>query len=255
MAPSAARPWLLALLLAIAALCSQPRPMAALLPSPTGRSSVTKVYPIARPLTRLQGEGKSCTSREEGTSAVIFLPDCSISEQGRSFYARLITEQTPLLSIDMRDMPNVHELNTKRYEVQWLTYMRQLGLSSNSSSSSARRVLLAHGTSSEAVLRYLETDSLLPFSAVVLIDAPDIYTAGERHGRAFLYSRITANARRIKLVALSAKALGEATGIVDSVDALGYNAGGIVTVVAPSDVSDSGILNAIRGAIACDTCK
>ena len=62
----------------------------------------------------------------------------------------------------------------------------------------SHHLVLAHGSSSEAVLRYLESH---PLQACILIDASDLYTAGERHGRAFHWSRINANCRNILFMA------------------------------------------------------
>jgi Ni,Fe-hydrogenase maturation factor len=64
--------------------------------------------------------------------------------------------------------------------------------------------VVSHGTSSEALLRYLESYQL---KRVILIDATDIYTAGERHGRAFHFNRIASNSDSIHFLCLSQKHL------------------------------------------------
>ena len=84
------------------------------------------------------------------------------------------------------DMPNIYEFNTKRYEIEWLHYMRDsLDLGSYD-------VVVGHGSSAEALLRYLEQSDLSykPVKSAVVLDATDIYTAGEIHGRAYHHSSI-----------------------------------------------------------------
>jgi hypothetical protein len=63
-------------------------------------------------------------------------------------------------------------------------------------------VIIGHGTSADALIRYLESERL---PKAVFIDCADIYTAGERHGRAYLYPRIRDNCKHIRIVALTKK--------------------------------------------------
>lgn len=140
---------------------------------------------------------------------VAFLPDVSIGGASiRWFYPSLMSGATRMLhgtskfhrgdqevycSMNFLDMPNVYESNTKRYEIEWLNYMRdQLDLSSYD-------VVIGHGSSAEAMLRYMEQGEYTreghrtgfkPLKAAVALDAIDIYTAGERHGRQFHYGKI-----------------------------------------------------------------
>ena len=140
---------------------------------------------------------------------VAFLPDVSIGGEGiRWFYPNLMSGATRILhgtskfhrgdqevycSMNFLDMPNIYESNTKRYEIEWLRYMRdQLDLSSYD-------VVIGHGSSAEAMLRYMEQGEYTregcrtgfkPLKAAVALDAIDIYTAGERHGRQFHYGKI-----------------------------------------------------------------
>lgn len=122
---------------------------------------------------------------------VAFLPDVGIDDSERwwysSYYARLSTTTT----FSPMEMPDPFALMSKRYEVSWLTYMRGLNLSSFD-------MVIAHGTSAEALLRLLESDHPVP--SCVLIDASDIYTAGERHGRRFHFAAIRNNCPHIGLV-------------------------------------------------------
>ena len=80
-------------------------------------------------------------------------------------------------------LPNIYELNDKRYEIQCLDYIRNLKLYQYD-------ILIADGGSCEALLRYSESEKL---KSIVLIDSPEIYTAGERHGRDFHHSSISLN--------------------------------------------------------------
>jgi len=118
----------------------------------------------------------------------------------RYFYKDLITN--PKFCATILDMPNVYELNTKRYEVQWLKYMESLNLQSY-------HTIISHGSSSEALMRYLESFNLAASPSkvkkIIFIDAPDIYTAGERHGRRFLFNRITNNCKTVDVTFLVAQ--------------------------------------------------
>jgi len=94
-------------------------------------------------------------------------------------------------------MPNIQDFNTKRYEKIWLDYMKSLNLSQYD-------IIIAHGTSAEATLRYLESDSLQSVNKIILVDCTDLYTAGERHGRSFRYYYIAQHSNYIHLVSSSA---------------------------------------------------
>jgi hypothetical protein len=95
---------------------------------------------------------------------IVFLPDSSINETKRWFYPTLLSsfysdnEISDKKSLVLLNMPNVHEFNTKRYEVQWMNYMR------NDLNISRRDVVIAHGTSADALLRYVETGHILYIS-------------------------------------------------------------------------------------------
>lgn len=89
-------------------------------------------------------------------------------------------------------VPHVYEMNDKRYEKKWLDYMNDFPLSY------FNHVVTLDSGGSEAILRYLESYQL---SHVTLVDAFDIYTAGERHGRDFRFSRILQNIDSIKFIA------------------------------------------------------
>ena len=132
---------------------------------------------------------------------VAFLPDVSVGGAGiRWFYPSLMAQSSPCVhgrqkfyrsnsvycSMNFLDMPNIYESNTKRYEVQWLNYMKEeLDLSSYD-------VVVGHGSSAEAVLRYME-QPYPKLRSIVVLDVNDIYTAGERHGRRYHYSKIKRN--------------------------------------------------------------
>lgn len=82
-------------------------------------------------------------------------------------------------------------------------------------------LIIADSGSAEAILRYLETPlasttqgkldnasqhilQRLQSIRFVLIDPPDIYTAGERHGRDFRFSSINQHCRNENLMIVSA---------------------------------------------------
>jgi len=126
------------------------------------------------------------------SARVAWLPDCSVMESRRSFYPRLASSM-PSISAFL-DMPDVYEANTKRFEMQWVRYMRSLDLSSYD-------CVVAHGSSAEALLRFLESDALV--GGCILIDPTDLYTAGERHGRRFHYSLIASNCPLVSCLSTS----------------------------------------------------
>jgi hypothetical protein len=176
--------------------------------------------------------------------SVAFLPDVSASNPQRQWFYRHLAkrginrvdknkdedededEQSVNFSIDFLSMPDVFELNTKRYEQSWLKYMRE------SLHLERYDCIVAHGTSSEAMMRFLEsgpvpTTTTLPnrsdVKPVVLIDCNCIYTAGERHGRGFLFSRIIANhpsPNRIRFLTLE-------NGLADDAKELRAKLGGV----------------------------
>jgi hypothetical protein len=156
---------------------------------------------------------------------VAFLPDTGVDEERRNFYYSLsglfdkapnvgdlnviaIPSVPPLAekvicmneghdsicrdycSLSFLPMPDIYMSNNKRHEQLWMEYLRTLDLPRFD-------VILAHGSSSEALLRYMESEAV---GRVILIDASDIYTAGERHGRAFRYSLIAGNCQSISLL-------------------------------------------------------
>jgi len=138
---------------------------------------------------------------------IVFLPDVGIANRDRSFYSELLVR---IANVTVLDMPDIHEFNTKRYEVQWMSYMR------NELQLAERDLVIAHGTSADALLRYLESDKV---RSALLIDGSHIYTAGERHGRAYRYELMKRNIEKIGVVSTSeeldydAKVLGSDLGI------------------------------------------
>ena len=91
-------------------------------------------------------------------------------------------------------IPNVQNANTKRFEAQWLTYLKDtLRLSE-------AEVVVAYSSNADALLRFAESYPLL---SVVLIDPCSLYTLGERHGRDYRYSWIDRNVKRVVVVSTS----------------------------------------------------
>lgn len=130
-----------------------------------------------------------------GSKDVIFLPDVGVDECRRFFYSdisQLLLPQS--MNMTFKDMPNIYELNTKRYEVQWINYMRhELALNQYD-------LIIAHGTSADAMLRYVESNHV---SKLLLVDGSNLYTAGERHGRAYHYELMKRNVRSFGLLSTS----------------------------------------------------
>ena len=144
------------------------------------------------------------------TYQVAFLSDSGVVEEKRFFYRGLFAffkatspyvneesrNQTKGVAVNVLPMPNIYELNTKRYEIDWMNYMRSLGLDKFD-------LVVGHGTSAEALLRYVESEKV---KKVMLIDSSDIYTAGERHGRAYQYSLIAGNCKSVRILSTSDRA-------------------------------------------------
>jgi hypothetical protein len=175
------------------------------------------------------------------TYRIAFLPDTGVDEEKRNFYAGLssLFDRAPNVSdldvaatqsvsppaekmisfnegdasicrdycsLSFLPMPDVYMSNTKRHEQLWMEYIRTLDLPRFD-------VILAHGSSSEALLRYMESE---PLGSVILIDASDIYTAGERHGRAFRYSLVAGNCQSISLLCTSQRYSVEAATVCEA---------------------------------------
>ena len=91
-------------------------------------------------------------------------------------------------------LPNVQNANTKRFEAQWLAYLKDdLRLSDI-------EVVVAYNSNADAVLRFAES---YPLGTVVLIDPCSLYTLGERHGRDYRYAWIQRNIVRAVIVSTS----------------------------------------------------
>ena len=93
-------------------------------------------------------------------------------------------------------LPNVQNANTKRFESQWLAYLKDdLRLSDIA-------VVVAYSSNADAVLRFAES---YPLGMVILIDPCSLYTLGERHGRDYRYAWIQRNIRKATIVSTSAQ--------------------------------------------------
>ena len=127
----------------------------------------------------------------------LFLPDVGMREIDRSFYKNLIEGGSTggSMKVSVLDMPDIYAFNTKRYESEWMTYMRN-----SQPPLASYDVIIAQGTSAEAMLRYAESDRV---KNLILIDASHIYTAGERHGRDYHYSLIKNNVMQIRFLTTS----------------------------------------------------
>ena len=114
----------------------------------------------------------------------------------------------------IKSIPNVHEMNDKRYEIRCLNYIRDLKLEKFD-------VIVAESASCEGILRYCESENL---QAIVLVDTTDLYTAGERHGRQFRASLIAKNCPRAAFIATTTQKISEARNLIRQI----YPAGLIV---------------------------
>ena len=137
----------------------------------------------------------------KSTFQCLFLPDVGMKNVNREFYASLLSTCTNEfiahdIQITALDMPDIYAYNTKRYEAKWMAYLRGV----NNPSLFEYDLIIAHGTSADALLRFMETDRL---KGVVLIDGSHIYTAGERHGRGYHYELMKTNSQAIAVMATS----------------------------------------------------
>eukprot|EP00903_Cladosiphon_okamuranus_P012662 g11843.t1 len=79
-------------------------------------------------------------------------------------------------------MPDPYSFNTKRYETFWLNFMvEELALC-------PATLVVAHGTAADAVLRFVESREV--WGAVLVCPGGEMYHAGERHGRAYVWPRV-----------------------------------------------------------------
>ena len=153
-------------------------------------------------------------SKENSQS--IILSAATEHDQGSSLTSRLssMDPTSTILSSSCKSafsilpMPDIYELNTKRYEQKWINYMRTLDLNSYD-------VVVAHGSSAEALLRYLESEKI---KRSILIDCSDTYTAGERHGRAYRFSLIIDNCKAISIVSTNEKYASESATLSSMLD-------------------------------------
>ncbi|CAN0100104.1 unnamed protein product [Discosporangium mesarthrocarpum] len=102
------------------------------------------------------------------------------------------TGSLPDLEIIIEGMPDPYSFNTKRYESFWISHMAEdLGLDQET-------LVVAHGSSADACLRYLEKHQV--WGAILVCPGGEIYHAGERHGRAYVWPLIQERAPWLALV-------------------------------------------------------
>ena len=124
-------------------------------------------------------------------SNIVFLPDMRVQNEDTHFFYQDLVLQ---LNATILNMPDVHEYNTKRFEVQGMSYMRNL------LNSTTNDVIIAHGSSADALLRYIESDKV---ELAIVIDGSQIYTAGERHGRDYRWELIKQNVKKVVLIGIT----------------------------------------------------
>ena len=107
---------------------------------------------VQRKVTDYKDSQKSTTTTPFNA---VFLPDVSMRvDTNRDFYELLLLETQKLaLNLTILDMPNVHEYNTKRFEVKWLSYMR------NELALEDQDLVIAHGMKSKTSTFLISTFS------------------------------------------------------------------------------------------------
>ncbi|CAB1111685.1 unnamed protein product [Ectocarpus sp. CCAP 1310/34] len=86
------------------------------------------------------------------------------------------------VEVTIEDMPDPYSFNTKRYETFWLNFMAdELALDPGT-------LVVAHGTAADAVLRFVEKYEV--WGAVLVCPGGEMYHAGERHGRAYVWPAV-----------------------------------------------------------------
>ncbi|CAN0404561.1 unnamed protein product [Ectocarpus sp. 12 AP-2014] len=86
------------------------------------------------------------------------------------------------VEVTIEDMPDPYSFNTKRYETLWLNFMAdELELDPGT-------LVVAHGTAADAVLRFVEKYEV--WGAVLVCPGGEMYHAGERHGRAYVWPAV-----------------------------------------------------------------
>ncbi|CAM9268901.1 unnamed protein product [Choristocarpus tenellus] len=123
---------------------------------------------------------------------VVILPDhradCSSPALWHHHLKHRLLESAPpensgaQMLVTIEEMPDPYSFNNKRYESFWLHYMsKDLKLDPET-------LVVAHGTSADAVLRYLERHKV--WGALLVCPGGELYHAGERHGRAYVWTLI-----------------------------------------------------------------
>ena len=191
----------------------------------TGANHPIKVGASRRPsLQCLDQSSRGDEHRAVREGSCLFITDCSVNAFDPDVQAMMDDRLDSISVINSKDgvarnykmtwtsLPNIQSLNDKRYEIKWLEYIHFLNVSSYD-------VIVADKISAEAMLRYAEgTNKTKVISAasaqfinsLVLIDCPDIYTAGERHGRQFRTSCISRHCASVSLIATNEGAYKEA---------------------------------------------
>ncbi|CAM9177340.1 unnamed protein product [Phaeothamnion confervicola] len=88
-------------------------------------------------------------------------------------------------------MPDPYLYNNKRYESYWLDFLEKELIIRDAT------LVIAHGSAADALLRFLEKSQT---AGCLLVSPADTYTAGERHGRPYVWPIIADNAGTTAMV-------------------------------------------------------
>mmetsp|Transcript_1311 Transcript_1311/g.3603 ORF Transcript_1311/g.3603 Transcript_1311/m.3603 type:complete len:263 (-) Transcript_1311:125-913(-) len=160
------------------------------------------------PIAQSSSQNESRMSTFTAGVRVVLVPIARrlMSSTGIPAWYSWLTDQLALSNIElhvMSDFPDPYEYNSKRWEQTWLDYIRRAA-NCEDLGSSAKVVLIGHGSGADAVLRFLEDDVHVSFA--ILISPTDEYYAGERHGRAYHWNAIASSCQKPIYVLISSTA-------------------------------------------------
>ncbi|CAN0110976.1 unnamed protein product [Pylaiella littoralis] len=139
--------------------------------------------------------GTAAATRPRVPRRVLILPDSRANLANPSIWhhhlkATVLSEKGVETSI--QGMPDPYSFNTKRYETFWLNFMaNELALCPDT-------LVVAHGTAADAVLRFVERRQV--WGAVLVCPGGEMYHAGERHGRAYVWPRVRRGCQWLAMV-------------------------------------------------------
>eukprot|EP00668_Euglena_longa_P002502 GGOE01002919.1.p1 GENE.GGOE01002919.1~~GGOE01002919.1.p1 ORF type:complete len:359 (+),score=72.84 GGOE01002919.1:34-1110(+) len=171
------------------------RPVEGLQPTPSNHDlGPSSMVLFATPKQREQLHADQPHAEPQPAPAV-FLPDHSLHAGSiwlnRRLKEWLMQDGAPL---EVLLMPNIYSRSEPEFGASWLMFMEYFLFLD------LRGVVVAHGSSAEAVLRFLE---LNPLQRCILLDAPARCLAPDQNGREYRWDAIARNCASLTLISLA----------------------------------------------------